>query len=219
MLASIRKWTHASDLSRKSVEPLLEKRFVQADRGTTPSRRPDRRTQRTKDVLRDALLSLLPEVGWDGIDVAMLCERANIGRSTFYLHYQDKAALLRGSFADLQSHLLVSVEPSDQARPYAFLPGLLVHVHEQQEVFRSLLGRRSSQIVQDHMRDILMALFSKAEETGKHPGSPDEARPHMLAGGLMQLMVWWLGTSRQLTPAEVEARFLAFSVGNKTPAG
>lgn len=176
------------------------------------SRRPDRRIQRTKEALRDALLSLLPEAGWDGIDVAMLCERANIGRSTFYLHYTDKAALLRGAFADLQNHLLMSIGPDHQARPFAFLPGLLAHVHEQQDVFRSLLGRRSSLIVQDHLRDILITLFSQTDMPRLPDRPPDEARAHMLAGGLMQLMVWWLGSTWQLTPAEVEARFLAFAV-------
>lgn len=167
--------------------------------------RTDRRVQRTREALREALLSLLPGHGWDGIDVAMLCERANIGRSTFYLHYADKGALLRGAFADLHDHLIATIHPADRARPHAFLPGLLAHVHGQQEVFRSLLGRRSGQAVQDQMRDLLITLFAQ-DDAG------DEARPHLLAGALMQLMVWWLGTAWQLTPAEVEARFRAFAV-------
>ena len=42
------------------------------------SQRPDRRVLRT----RGALLELLVERGWDAIDIASICERANIGRST-----------------------------------------------------------------------------------------------------------------------------------------
>lgn len=175
-------------------------------------KRQDRRIQRTREALRDALLTLLPEVGWDGIDVAMLCEMANIGRSTFYLHYTDKAALLRGTFADLQSHLLRTIAPSQQGRPFAFLPGLLAHVFEQQEVFRSLLGRRSGQAVQDHMRDVLIDLFAQTDTADEQPGSIADARPHMLAGSLMQLMVWWLASAKDLTPKEVEAHFLTFAV-------
>jgi AcrR family transcriptional regulator len=174
-----------------------------------PDQRPDRRVQRTREALRDALLCLLPEVGWDDMDVAMLCERANIGRSTFYLHYSDKAALLRGAFADLQQHVLTTIEPSDSDRPYAFLPALLAHVHTQQAVFRALLGRRSSQAVQDHLREVLIALFA--------PDSASEARTHMLAGSLMQLMVWWLGTAWGLSPEDIEARFLNFAVSASNP--
>lgn len=174
-------------------------------------RRPDRRVLRTRVALREALLSLLPEVGWDAMDVAMLCERANVGRSTFYLHYADKAALLRGAFADLQAHLLGAVAPAQQARPFAFLPGLLSHVHGQKEVFRSLLGRRSGQAVQDQMRDMLVTLFTSHDGRRGQPDGGEDARPQMLAGALMQLMVWWLGSAWHLTPEDVEARFLVFA--------
>lgn len=178
------------------------------------TRRPDRRIQRTREALRDALLSLLPEVGWDEIDVAMLCARANIGRSTFYLHYTDKAALLRGAFGDLHQHVLASVDPARKGnQPFPFLPALLAHVHEHQDVFRSLLGRRSSQAVQDHMRDMLISLFMHQDAlSAAKLDAPSSPRPHLLAGSLMQLMVWWLGSEWQLTPEEVAGRFLSFSV-------
>ncbi len=190
----------------------MVRRVTHTTAGTSPAGRSDRRVQRTREALRDALLSLLPEAGWDGIDVAMLCERANVGRSTFYLHYADKTALLRGAFGDLQAYVLAASAPSESARPFAFLPALLAHVHEQQEVFRSLLGRRSGQVVQDCMRDILIELFARTDRAVVQPVHADDARHHMLAGGLMQLMVWWLGHAAHLTPTELEARFLAFSV-------
>ena len=40
----------------------------------------DRRSLRTRSALRDALLDLIVERGWDDIAVQDLCERANIGR-------------------------------------------------------------------------------------------------------------------------------------------
>ncbi len=61
--------------------------------------RPDRRVRRTREALRNALLALLVERGWDDIDVQALCVRTDIGRSTFYLHFPNKEALLRGSLA------------------------------------------------------------------------------------------------------------------------
>jgi AcrR family transcriptional regulator len=174
----------------------------------------DRRTQRTRAALRDALLSLLPELGWDEIDVAMLCERANIGRSTFYLHYTDKAAFLRSAFADLQAAVQASIKPDEVHRPYAFLPALLDHVHENQAIFRSLLGRRSGQVVQDHMRDMLIALFSSSGTAhgSAQSATATSAQAHMLAGCLMQLMVWWLGSAWQFSADDIEARFLCFAV-------
>lgn len=176
----------------------------------------DRRIRRTRQALRDALLQLLPEVGWDGIDVALLCERADVGRSTFYLHYADKSSLLQGAFADLRTHLLSSLDAAARNRRFPFLPGLLAHVHEQRTVFRALLGRRSGMVVQEHFRDLLVTLFSGAADTPRKAANA-KARPHMLAGSLFQLLVWWLGSNRPQGPDEIEALFLGFVDGHATP--
>lgn len=166
----------------------------------------DRRVQKTREALRGALLALLAERGWDGIDIQALCERANIGRSTFYLHYDDKGALLRGAFDDLRRHVLALGDP--RAR-YPFLRGLLDHVHEQQDVFRTLLGRRAGQPVQDQFRDLLVRLFSEGAPAGA--GWPQQALAQARAGALFQLLAWWLGERQPLAAADVEAWFLVFA--------
>lgn len=200
-------------LDRSGID--VQKRKSDRPPGPPTAAQPDRRVRKTREALRDALLALLPEVGWDGIDVAMLCARADVGRSTFYLHYTDKTALLRGAFEDLQVHLMSSIDAATQGSRFPFLPGLLAHVHEQREVFRALLGRRSGQVVQDHFRDLLVALFSGSVRAPRKAVSAD-ARAHMLAGGLFQLLVWWLGASRPDGPDDIEALFLGFAVQDPT---
>jgi AcrR family transcriptional regulator len=59
-----------------------------------PNQKPDRRIQRTRQQLRQALLSLMLERGYDSLSVQDITDRANLGRATFYLHYQDKDDLL-----------------------------------------------------------------------------------------------------------------------------
>ena len=53
----------------------------------------DRRVLRTRAVLRDALITLVGESGWDAITVQDICDRAKVGRSTFYMHFADKEDL------------------------------------------------------------------------------------------------------------------------------
>ncbi len=63
----------------------------------------DRRVLRTHAALQDALLDLILEKRYDEITVEEITDWANVGRTTFYLHYQDKDALLldvTGDFAD-----------------------------------------------------------------------------------------------------------------------
>jgi AcrR family transcriptional regulator len=54
----------------------------------------DRRIVRTKVAIREALVSLVEEKGFEALSVSDLTRRADINRGTFYLHYQDKFDLL-----------------------------------------------------------------------------------------------------------------------------
>ena len=53
----------------------------------------DRRVQRTRELLQKALIELIRERGHDAITIQDIADRANIGRTTFYLHYSSKDEL------------------------------------------------------------------------------------------------------------------------------
>ena len=57
----------------------------------------DRRVQRTRQLLDDALIAQILEKGYDKITVQNIVDQANVGRSTFYAHYLDKDALMESS--------------------------------------------------------------------------------------------------------------------------
>lgn len=49
----------------------------------------DRRTIKTKRAIRESFLELLKEKEVQQITVSELSRKADLGRGTFYLHYQD----------------------------------------------------------------------------------------------------------------------------------
>ena len=53
----------------------------------------DRRVQRTRELLQKALIELISERGYDAITIQDIVDRANVGRTTFYLHYNSKDEL------------------------------------------------------------------------------------------------------------------------------
>ena len=55
----------------------------------------DRRKERTKRHLSEALVELVKEKRFDDISVQNLIDRADIGRSTFYTHFRDKEDLFQ----------------------------------------------------------------------------------------------------------------------------
>lgn len=70
-----------------------------------PKKPLDRRIIRTKSAIRDALIFLINEKGFDAILVSDITDRANINRGTFYLHYQDKFDLLEKTQTEIIENL------------------------------------------------------------------------------------------------------------------
>ena len=54
----------------------------------------DRRVRKTREVLKKSLISLMKEKNINSITVKELCEKADINRGTFYLHYVDVVNIL-----------------------------------------------------------------------------------------------------------------------------
>lgn len=65
----------------------------------------DRRITRSKKALRDAIIELMEERGFDGFTVNDLCERADLNRGTFYNHFRDKDDLLAALEDDIMADL------------------------------------------------------------------------------------------------------------------
>ncbi len=69
-------------------------------------RKVDRRVNRTRRQLREALFNLILEKGYDAVTVEEITARADVGRTTFYLHYHDKEDLLMESIGELVDDLI-----------------------------------------------------------------------------------------------------------------
>ena len=171
----------------------------------------DRRVLRTRKSLRDALIALILERGWEEVTVQDVCDRADVGRSTFYTHFTDRENLLVGGFDDLRKALRgpLAVAPGDE-RPLAFVGGLVQHAHENQRVFRAVVGKRSGQVVQRRFRQLVVELVREdlqALAASKAKGPPAEATVRYVAGALLELLTWWIDVKSGLSPAELTRLF------------
>ena len=70
----------------------------------------DRRVRRTRRRLRDALIQLIMEKGYDNVTIQNITDAADLSRATFYLHYTDKDELLASSLEEMFDELLDSVK-------------------------------------------------------------------------------------------------------------
>src|SRR5215469_12637534 len=90
----------------------------------------DRRVQKTMDLLHQALGSLIREKPYGEIVVQEILDRANVGRSTFYMHFRDKDELLLSGIHDMLGtvHAPVDVQPSP--KPNESIVGFSLPVFE-----------------------------------------------------------------------------------------
>lgn len=167
----------------------------------------DRRVQRTRRALREALVELILERGWDAVRIQDVCDRADIGRSTFYAHFGDKEDLLIGSLDDLGTALRAMGSVRNGDPPFAFVRGVIEHAQEQRRLFRAVIGKNGAHLIQLRFRDLLTKLF-REELSALAPASVRlGAAVAYVTGALAELLTWWLETRNGLEATELEALF------------
>jgi AcrR family transcriptional regulator len=177
--------------------------------GIEEPRRADRRVQRTHRLLREALIALTLERGWDAISVQDVCDRADVGRSTFYTHFADKEDVLVRGLDDLQEGLrqLGIAQPRAGARPLYFTLALIEHAQGQWKFFRALIGKRSGQTAERRFRLMVTELVREDLTSFVVPGPRFEAVVHYIAGAFFDLLSWWLDSRSPLQATEVDELF------------
>ena len=180
------------------------------------AKKQDRRVQRTQQSVRRALFELIQEKGFEATSVQDIIDRANVGRATFYAHFQSKDDLLLSGFEDLRASLkerqrLALVQGRGDGRVLAFSHEMFAHADEHRPLFRAMVGKRSGAAVQrmihklllDLVRDDVKALASHEETTSV----PTEALVQFVAGSFFGLLMWWLNGKMRLSVKEIDSQF------------
>lgn len=174
---------------------------------------PDRRVLKTRAALRDAMLALMAPRGWDEMTIQEICDRANVGRSTFYQHYQSKDELLSEGMNDLRDQILA--QSAAQGPGLHFLAALLEHMEQHREVFRAAIGRRSGHGVARRFRKMVCQLVEAELARQDHPAAQTPCAALFVAGGIVEAMAWWvdapqapsIGAMRRQIDSLVQAAF------------
>lgn len=149
------------------------------EHGYATGRSIDRRVTRTRGVLHQALLSLILEKGYDAISVDDICQRANVGRSTFYGHFTGKDDLKRSGLDEHFRALLVegrknaiSTEGAS-ARRLAFSLSLFEHARDHLDLYRTLASGRGGAVSLGAIRQVVTELV--CDEISGAGGQPEDA--------------------------------------------
>jgi AcrR family transcriptional regulator len=168
----------------------------------------DRRVQRSRHRLHEALVTLILDRGWDRVTVQAVCDRARVGRSTFYVHFADKEELLVGGLDHVRDDLRRQRRAARASRPFGFVRGLIEHADGSRRLFRAVIGKRSGLVVQRRFREIVRELMLEdLREQGVAEASL-AAASRFLAGALVELLFGWVEGPSDTPAMEVERLFV-----------
>jgi AcrR family transcriptional regulator len=170
----------------------------------------DRRKQRTRQMLRDSLMELILERGYDSITVQEITDHANMGRATFYLHYKDKEELLFSSLKETVDELAQKLTPKTHMDLVAGInpPSLIAfqHAADNRQLFRVMLNAQGGTKFISGLR-MLIAELVEAQVllliSADLLPVPMPVIGQYAAGALLALMTWWLETDAPYTPEQM----------------
>jgi AcrR family transcriptional regulator len=166
----------------------------------------DRRSVRTRQHLIDALVALIQEKSYDSITVQDIIDRANVGRSTFYTHFQDKDDLLARSFERVMAWLARQIDTTQDPLMIPVL-GLFDHLQSHRHLYRALLHTRGVDILfrsgEVYLRVVLIEKFTTRRAADSPV--PVDVLAAATAGTLLNLARWWLESEMPYTPQQMDA--------------
>ncbi|MBI5928330.1 MAG: TetR/AcrR family transcriptional regulator [Chloroflexi bacterium] len=177
------------------------------------SNKNDRRSQRTRQLLTNALVELMLEKSYESITVQDIIDRANVGRSTFYAHYLDKEDLLTSQFEEAGRHLGEEFSDGDSA---LFLTlRVFQHTRENYRLYKALVWGRGIEIVfkalEAHLNAHLEAEFK--QKLGERPSPiPLPVVTHYITGAFLTLLKWWLDNNMPVTPEDMDRYFRQLTI-------
>ncbi|HMB24143.1 MAG TPA: TetR/AcrR family transcriptional regulator, partial [Anaerolineales bacterium] len=121
------------------------------------------RVRRTQKLLREALIDLIEERGFESLTVGEITERAMVSRAAFYRNYQDKYDLVEQIFAEAMQALLNAVSKPETAHSSEIWVRFFEHISEYDRLYRALLGRKGSPWFVLKMRASLVDLLKEFE--------------------------------------------------------
>lgn len=161
----------------------------------------DRRVARTRKLLQNALIELLTERSYDALTIQDIVDRANVGRTTFYLHYNSKDELFISCHETIVSKFRIgalhplSREELLSSTPPPGLKSAYRHLEQARPLLYSIFQGKDGLIILRRIRDanaqIIQANLRSVFE-GAHSLVPLDVLVNYLAGGQIALIQWWL---------------------------
>ncbi len=170
----------------------------------------DRRQQKTRAAIFQAFNKLLEEKHFNNITVQEILDEANVGRSTFYSHFETKDALLKEMCTEIFDHIFSHELHSESSHDFSSaehglrekITHLLYHLKDNKGNVLGVLSGESGELFMRYFKEYLMTMFEQYPKSIR-PDVPRDLALNHLVGSLVETVKWWIGNKMEMPPEEL----------------
>lgn len=180
----------------------------------------DRRQKKTREAIFKAFTSLLAEKNYNQISVQDIIDSADIGRTTFYAHFETKDYLLKDLCEELFGHIIDTAMGLPHGH-YHYSCGsetdsvflhLLRHLQENDRNILELLSSQNNDLFLRYFKSNLKKLIlSQYAQKGllKNSTLPEDYLVNHITSSFVEAVSWWLSHDMKESPEQMTEYFLA----------
>lgn len=180
----------------------------------------DRRQHKTREAIFSAFAKLLSKKQYHQISVQEIIDLADVGRTTFYTHFETKDYLLKALCEDLFGHILHSAmglprehyHYSYESKTDSVFLHLVKHLQENDRNILALLASENNEIFLKYFKTNLRTLIiSQYAAKGLLNDSklPKDYLVNHIAASFVETIDWWLAHKMQESPETITGYFLS----------
>ncbi len=179
----------------------------------------DRRQRKTREAIFNAFIGLLSKKSYNSITVGEIIELADIGRATFYSHFETKDFLLKDLCKELFEHIFYSENCDKKDRRSIFncdIHGsvflhLFKHIKKNDNNLYKLLASKNNELFLEYFRNgvrsLIIARLSDFEDR-KPKEIPADFWINHITSSFIETLRWWIANKMELSPEVITEYFL-----------
>lgn len=178
----------------------------------------DRRQQKTRAAIFEALNRLLADKNYAKITVQNIIDEANVGRSTFYSHFETKEDLLRALCEDLFSHIFYDNWQRDcnfdvtehKSKQDMAITHMLYHIRDNKKNLINIVNCEQGEIFLRYFREFLNNTMVKEYMEPIDDNSfsvPKEFLINHISSSFINMVYWWAQSDWRYSPEEMTIFF------------
>ena len=167
----------------------------------------DRRITKTRKAIYDAFLQSLNQKNFETITVQEIIDLADVGRSTFYSHYESKELLLDELCRYLFHHLF---EREENITTEAYLVHIFSHFNKNQDHVSSLLLSKNDYFLRQLQKELEHHVYPmvEADLQVSYPKIPASYLKHFVVTNFIETLTWWLKKGKSYKEDQVVRFYL-----------